>query len=1009
MSRLFIALDISFFCLLGFVAEVTSLWQAGHLGFAVLALTQPVLLAILLRGNQQERSVRLVASLLGTLFALLIGGTPKLLAAGLVLTDALQALTAALFIFSVLGGRRPDITRPYMCAVVLVCGGLLAPMAGSLLAASLSTVIRHADFLSSWRQYGFADAVGVLVCLPCLLVVKPSTLRWLSPGLGAVTGVAVAAAGIFVMHSLPLPHFLFPVLVIASFVDFATTMTCLLVAAVIVTTASVAGINPINMVAVTSSLPSWIVIQLFLLSTTLIVLPLALMLDERGRLMRLSEAALDQAMRKSEEKSRFIATVSHEIRTPMNGIIGFADLLGCTSLTDEQTEYVQKVQGAAASLLTLVNDLLDLSKVEAGRMAFQKRAFSLSTLCAEVLDVARVTPNAAGIRLSTSVDPSLPDLVEGDPVRVQQVLLNLVANALAHTEHGSVHIEVGRADSDPNTVRIEVHDTGAGIAEDRVHELFRPFAQLHDPRARVGGTGLGLAICKQIVEQMPGGAIGVQSQAGLGSLFWFELSLPPAHPGDEYGFEVPDLTGIGYARAVSATPEPDDAKLPPVVVEAPRDWLTGLPAPEAFGRHISELVSGETASSGFALAALRVSELQAADGRAADSVSDAVLRQVGACLQHAASGMLSFRGGNGGFMLILPGRDDDPVIIESLHTLQTTLSRHLAAAGIPHAVRFSAGIARFPQDACDESGLIAHAEAALSRAERSGPGSLRFFSAARDLPMQSRRVLMQDLREAIGTNALTLQFQPIARVSGSTAGFEALVRWSHPVHGSVPPDQFVRMAEECGVILPLSRWILRAACAEAVSWSHELTVSVNISPMQFWHENLPDLVRATLRETGLAASLLVLEVTGGALVANPDQASRVLQELARIGVQISLDDFGTGTSPLSHLDRYPFTELKLDRYFTAKLGLSRRAEDIARSIITLAHSLHLRVVAEGVETQDQFDFFAAAGCDLVQGYLIGQPRDIDAYAGIVRPAAALAQSLASADSFAFRPVRATLH
>ncbi len=274
------------------------------------------------------------------------------------------------------------------------------------------------------------------------------------------------------------------------------------------------------------AVPGLIGAQLLLLTACMIGLPMALTLRAQGGRLRHCEAALDEAMRDGVEKSRFIATLSHEIRTPMNGIMGFADLLGATDVSAEQAEYVRKIESSAAALLKLVNVLLDHSKAQAGQMPVRRCAFDVKALCGDVLDMLRATPGARTLELAWHVDAGVPERVEGDPVRLQQVLLNLTANALAHTEAGSVRIEVAPVPGQSHHIRFRVCDTGIGIAPERLGELFRPFAQLHEPGAKAVGTGLGLAICKELVGQMPGGSIGVQSRLGQGSVFWFIVALP---------------------------------------------------------------------------------------------------------------------------------------------------------------------------------------------------------------------------------------------------------------------------------------------------------------------------------------------------------------------------------------------------------------------------------------------------------------------------------------------------
>jgi len=514
------ALGLAF--LLGFLAQSAGLWQVARAGFEVLAPAQAVLLAVLLRSRPKDWPARLAAAAAGMWLAGAAAGATTTLSAGLALAGVLQALAAAACILALLKGRPTTAAEIIPCAIILMCGGVLAPLAGSLLATAYVALAGHAALADVWRHGGIADAVGVLVCLPWLRHVRPlqSGSHWRQ--LGALAAVGGASALFYAGHLAGQAYLLLPLLVYACFIDFTTAMASLAIVGAAAAIGTAAGTSPFA--AAAALLPGLPAPQMFLLTAVAIVLPLALAQEERLRLA----GARDRAMREAAEKSRFIATLSHEIRTPLNGIIGFTDLLGSTGLSAEQAEYVRKTQGAAASLLNMVNDLLDLSKAEAGQMPLRRCPFTLREVCADVLDVLRATPDAKGLDLGLEVDAALPARVDGDPVRLQQVLLNLVANALAHTARGSVRLEVAAVPGRADHLRFRVCDTGIGIAQERLKELFRPFAQLNDPQARAGGTGLGLAICKQLVEQMPGGSIGVQSSVGQGSAFWFILRLPAA-------------------------------------------------------------------------------------------------------------------------------------------------------------------------------------------------------------------------------------------------------------------------------------------------------------------------------------------------------------------------------------------------------------------------------------------------------------------------------------------------
>jgi EAL domain-containing protein (putative c-di-GMP-specific phosphodiesterase class I) len=203
--------------------------------------------------------------------------------------------------------------------------------------------------------------------------------------------------------------------------------------------------------------------------------------------------------------------------------------------------------------------------------------------------------------------------------------------------------------------------------------------------------------------------------------------------------------------------------------------------------------------------------------------------------------------------------------------------------------------------------------------------------------------------------------------------FEALARWNHPLHGRIAPGDFIPVAEETGLIVPIGHWVLEAACREAMSWPRPLRVAVNISPVQFRQRNLAEQVKAALAATGLSPARLELELTEGVLIDNPERAMTILSALKALGIRISLDDFGTGYSSLSYLQRFPFDTLKIDRQFISGLGQETQATAIVQVVGLLARSLNLSVVAEGVETEAQLAMLRAQNCDYVQGYLISRP------------------------------------
>jgi EAL domain-containing protein (putative c-di-GMP-specific phosphodiesterase class I) len=270
--------------------------------------------------------------------------------------------------------------------------------------------------------------------------------------------------------------------------------------------------------------------------------------------------------------------------------------------------------------------------------------------------------------------------------------------------------------------------------------------------------------------------------------------------------------------------------------------------------------------------------------------------------------------------------------------------------------------------------LIRAADTALYRAKEAGRGTFRFFEAEMDLRLQDRRLLERDLREALASEQLRVHYQPLASCNGGKiVGFEALLRWTHPERGPISPVQFIPLAEECGLIMPLGSWVMRKACGDAATWPSDKLVAVNLSPAQFRHADLAKEILHVLTETGLPPERLELEVTESLLIDDPDRVLATLNTLKAAGVRISLDDFGTGYSSLSYVQRFPFDKIKIDRSFVSQMESNADSMAIIRAVIALGKSLRIKVTAEGVESASQLDLLQQENCDQVQGYLLGKP------------------------------------
>ena len=417
---------------------------------------------------------------------------------------------------------------------------------------------------------------------------------------------------------------------------------------------------------------------------------------------------------------------------------------------------------------------------------------------------------------------------------------------------------------------------------------------------------------------------------------------------------------------------------------ARHDLLTDLPNRAAFNECIEATVNLATMSGeSFAVLLLNLDRFKTVNDVYGHGAGDALLREVSRRLESATQGSFLARLGGDEFAVITP-TGPQPATAEALaERLRAAVSADIEIEGHVLHVGLTIGIGIFAQDGADATMLMANVDAALSRAKSEARGSVRFFDVTMDNQLREKRALHQDLHNAVLNGELTLHYQPQARIDGTITGFEALVRWHHPRHGMVPPSTFIPLAEESGNITILGEWVLREACREAASWPKPLNIAINLSPVQFQHGDLPQLVHEVLLETGLAPSRLELEITEGVLIGDFNRAVAVLRRLKNLGVRIAMDDFGTGYSSLSYLQSFPFDKIKIDRTFIANLGHSQQAATIVRAVIALGRGLELPAIAEGVETQEQLNFLAKERCSELQGYFIGRPKPIADYAAMI--------------------------
>jgi len=286
----------------------------------------------------------------------------------------------------------------------------------------------------------------------------------------------------------------------------------------------------------------------------------------------------------------------------------------------------------------------------------------------------------------------------------------------------------------------------------------------------------------------------------------------------------------------------------------------------------------------------------------------------------------------------------------------------------------SVGIAVSPIDGSTPEKLLRNADLALYRAKGDGRGTFRFFETGMDEHMQTRRIMEQDLRKALPAGEFELYYQPVVNLqSGSISGFEALIRWNHPVRGLISPATFIPLAEETGFIIPLGEWVIRQACLTAAEWPEHLHVAVNISASQFRSAGLMQVIVSALAASRLKPTRLEIEITETVLLQDKETTLAILHQLRALGVRIAMDDFGTGYSSLTYLQSFPFDKIKIDRSFVKDITENAGSLNIVRAVAALANGMGMTATAEGVETPEQLDRITAEGCTEMQGYLFSRP------------------------------------
>lgn len=413
---------------------------------------------------------------------------------------------------------------------------------------------------------------------------------------------------------------------------------------------------------------------------------------------------------------------------------------------------------------------------------------------------------------------------------------------------------------------------------------------------------------------------------------------------------------------------------------ATHDALTGLPNRVLLDDRLAQAIAhAERDAQQFAVLVLDLDRFKLINDSLGHRAGDELLNEVARRLSGVVRNIDTVaRVGGDEFVLVLSPASGRPDAEGSAQRAIEALQAPVRISGVDLHTSTSIGIAFYPADGSSAENLLAHADAAMYCAKQRGRNNLQCFEPGMDTVTRERVRLESDLHHALRRGQFELYYQPkVDTATDHINSAEALIRWRHPERGIVMPNDFIPLAEECGLISAIGEWVLREACRQCKAWQDEglppLRVAVNVAASQFRQGNLLGVIRDAVDTAGLAPRYLELELTESAVMTHPEESANILEEISRMGVLVSVDDFGTGYSSMSYLRRFPIDKLKIDRGFVK--DLMTRADDasIVRAIISLAHSLRLKVVAEGVETLEQLDSLRSMGCDQYQGYHFSPP------------------------------------
>jgi diguanylate cyclase (GGDEF)-like protein len=453
------------------------------------------------------------------------------------------------------------------------------------------------------------------------------------------------------------------------------------------------------------------------------------------------------------------------------------------------------------------------------------------------------------------------------------------------------------------------------------------------------------------------------------------------------------------ARAGASSEDSEKAQL---IHQATHDALTGLPNRRQFSTELAQLLPAN-GKIGPALMQLDLDDFKPVNDTLGHGAGDVVLKLAAERIKDTLGlGGTVYRLAGDEFAIIQAGSQRAFEAETLADALVTEFKKPFTVNGISLFVGVSVGIAIAPRDGNEGEQLMKAADVALYAAKKEGRRRARTFDPGMLIVVEQRELLRRSLRVALQRDEFFIEYQPLVEPPSNVVGFEALLRWRHPTLGIIPPAAFIPMAEADGLMREIGQWMLEEACREALTWPAHYTLAVNLSPAEFLTPGLTDRISQTLDIVGFPAERLELEITEGVLLERTTNNLDTLNTLNVLGIQISLDDFGTEYSSLSYLKNFPFDTIKIDRYFIRDLLQDSKSQAIVRSVIGLAHGLDMRVTAEGVETPQQAAWLKAEGCDRLQGYCISPPLGADRLDDFIRQGVRV-QSTATFDEFRAGP------